>query len=163
MIRANVEIENYDPRDGYYFMKVVDTSSGQILRESEILPMYAGNDIWSVQIAYLPQQDEIEIGEYEIQIITEYGSATGKISFSVTDEEPEPSKLETAGEQTITKESSPKSETSPQNEDEFLKKESSNYEKGLDSYQLGNYVEALTYFELAIKEEPENQDAKKIT
>ena len=85
MIRANVEIENYDPRDGYYFMKVVDTSSGQVLRESEVLPKPAVNDIWGVQIAYLPQHNEIEIGEYEIQIITEFGSATGKTSFSVTD------------------------------------------------------------------------------
>jgi len=111
MIRANVEIENYDPRDGYYFMKVVDTSSGQVLRESEVLPMPKGNDIWGVQIAYLPQHNEIEIGEYEIQIITEFGSATGKTSFSVTDKISPDSQEIVSTEKVV--EQSPESEPTP--------------------------------------------------
>ena len=46
MIRAKVVIENFDPAgDGYYFMRVSD-SLGNVVKETEILPKYKGNQIW---------------------------------------------------------------------------------------------------------------------
>jgi len=85
IIRAIVEIENYDPGDGHYFMKVVNTSTGEELKESEIFLRYFKSDIWNVQIAYIPQQNDLEVGQYEIQIITEFGNKIGIASFSVVD------------------------------------------------------------------------------
>ena len=109
MIRANVEIENYDHRDGNYFMKVVDSSTGKIIKESKVLPRYKTADMRYTQIAYLPQENEIEVGEYEIQIITEFGSAIGKTSFLVIDKmQPQP-KTETADDIAIAKVTSPAS------------------------------------------------------
>ncbi len=35
-------------------------------------------DMWGTQIAYFPQENEIKVGEYEIQIFTQFGSAIGK-------------------------------------------------------------------------------------
>ncbi len=75
MIRANVEIENYDPRDGYYFMKVVDTSSGQILMGQgwmqrsavvEVVEEEAAAIVVLVESVHLVRTESITIG-------TEYG------------------------------------------------------------------------------------------
>jgi len=88
LIRANVEILNYDPRDGYYFMKVTNIDTEEILKNTEIMPKYQGNEIWGVQMAYLvPDQiekDEI-VGDYLIQVYSEFGTAVDSEIFSVVD------------------------------------------------------------------------------
>ncbi len=108
MLRAYVEFENYDPHDGHSFMKVVDSTTGYIIKESEILPRKKTADMWGTQIAYFPQENEIKVGEYEIQIITQFGSAIGKTSFSVIDKM-QPPKTETADDIPIAKLTSPAS------------------------------------------------------
>ena len=93
MIRAEVEIENFDPAgNGYYFMKVTQLSTDKVLTETEIHPMNRGNEIWGVQIAYLLDEkifgipaDEL-IGKYELQITTEIGNSTAKTTFEVVKE-----------------------------------------------------------------------------
>ena len=97
LIRADVEIKNFDPAgDGYYFMKITQLSTGKVLTETEILPMNRGNEIWGMPIAYLFDEsnagsstDDV-IGVYEIQIITEHGTATAKTTFTVLSSEPLP-------------------------------------------------------------------------
>jgi len=107
LFRAYVVIENYDPRDGHYFLKVVDSTTGIIIKESEILPRYKTADMWGTQIAYLLQENDIEVGQYEIQIISEFGSAIGKTSFLVIDKmQSLPPKTQTADDIPIAKVSS---------------------------------------------------------
>jgi len=102
LIRANVEIENFDPAgDGYYFMKVIQLSTGKVLTESEIQPKDRGNQIWGVHIAYLFDEDKVGtsiddvIGDYEIQIITEYGTSTATTSFSIVESSQSETHLQT--------------------------------------------------------------------
>jgi len=88
LVRANIEITNYNPNDGYYFMRVTNQNTEEVIKESEILPKYITNEIWGVQIAHLiPDQVEKEeiIGDYLIEIYSEYGSATASTIFSVVD------------------------------------------------------------------------------
>ncbi len=111
LIRANVEIVNYDPRDGYYFMKVVDTSTGKVLRESEILPHYIGNDIWGVQVAYMTKENDLEVGEYGIIISTEFGTATASTTLSVVETITQPEQQEVKEAEKITQTSVRQSKT----------------------------------------------------
>jgi len=106
LIRADVEIKNFDPGDGYYFMKITQLSTGEVLSETEIRPTGRGNQIWGVQIAYWLDENKVGIsrddliGDYEMQIKTEYGRATAKTTFSIVgniqpeNEKPPPQKIE---------------------------------------------------------------------
>jgi len=86
IIRASIEIESFDPRDGYYYMRVVQLSTGEILTESEIFPKDITNEFWATKIAYVVDENiENVIGDYEIQIFTEFGTATAKTKFSVVE------------------------------------------------------------------------------
>ena len=88
LVRANVEISNYNPRDGYHFMRITNIATEEILKDTEIMPKYQGNEIWGVQIAYLiPDQiekDEI-VGDYLIEVYSEFGTAMSTTIFSVVD------------------------------------------------------------------------------
>ena len=88
LVRANVEISNYNPQDGYHFMRITNIATEEILRDTEIMPKYQGNEIWGVQIAYLiPDQiekDEI-VGDYLLEVYSEFGTAMSTIIFSVVD------------------------------------------------------------------------------
>ena len=89
LMRADVEIKNYDPGDGYYFMKITQLSTGEVLNETEIRPTSRGNQLWGMQIAYWLDENQVGIsrddliGDYEMLIKTEYGSATAKTTFSI--------------------------------------------------------------------------------
>jgi len=91
LFRADVKVENFDPSDGAYYMKVVQLSTGEILSQQEIFVKNLPNQIWGTQIAYLALVEEV--GDYEIQMYTEFGSATSKISFSIVEKEAVPSQL----------------------------------------------------------------------
>jgi len=88
LVRANVEISNYNPQDGYHFMRITNIATEEILKDTEIMPKYQGNEIWGVQIAYLiPDQiekDEI-VGDYRIEVYSEFGTAMYTTIFSVVD------------------------------------------------------------------------------
>jgi len=98
IIRAAVEIQNYTPSDGYYFMRVTHLPTQIVLKDFEIYPKDFGNDLWAVQIAYPILESDIKVGdqtlfgEYEIHITTENGSQTASTKFSIfeLDSENEP-------------------------------------------------------------------------
>jgi len=96
LLRATVEIQNYNPQDGYYFMKIVQVQTGTGIKQSEILPTDIANDLWGVPIAFMIT-DDVEVGKYEIQIRTEFGTETAKAEFSILESAPEP-EPETASE-----------------------------------------------------------------
>jgi len=89
IIRATVEIQNYTPSDGIYFMKVTHLPTQKVMRDAEIYPRASGNDMWSVQIAYPFLESDIKVGdqtlfgEFEIHIRTEFGSQTASTKFSI--------------------------------------------------------------------------------
>ncbi len=89
IIRATVEIQNYTPSDGIYFMKVTHVPTQRVMKNFEIHPRDIGNDVWAVQIAYPFLESDIKIGdqpflgEFEILIKTEFGSQTASTTFSI--------------------------------------------------------------------------------
>ncbi len=89
IIRATVEIQNYTPSDGIYFMKVTHLPTQRVLKDFDIYPRPSGNSLWSVQVAYPFLESDIKIGdqaflgEFEIHIRTEKGSQTASTQFSI--------------------------------------------------------------------------------
>ena len=85
-VRANVSIENYDPGDGYHFMKVTRISDGEVIKHSEIQPKIGPDDVWSVQIMHYIDttlvDDEI-LGDYELEISSEFGTISAGTQFSI--------------------------------------------------------------------------------
>jgi len=89
LIRASVEVQNYDAAgDGYYYMLLIQPG-GRILSEEEILMAPKGNQLWGVQIAGMLDDEKIMkggkpvLGQYEIKVITELGSATASAYFTI--------------------------------------------------------------------------------
>jgi len=85
MIRAKVVIENFDPGDGYYFMRVSD-SSGNVVKETEILPKNKGNEIWGTEFAHIITNEVPET--FQILIYTEFGTATATETISLLETKP---------------------------------------------------------------------------
>jgi hypothetical protein len=52
MIRADIEIQNYDPQHGYHFMEISRLSDGEILKTTEILPKAIDDNLYGVQILH---------------------------------------------------------------------------------------------------------------
>ncbi len=86
LFRAKVVIENFDPAgDGYYFMRVSD-SSGNVVKETEILPKYKGNEIWGTEVAHIITNEVPET--FQILIYTEFGTATATETISLLETKP---------------------------------------------------------------------------
>lgn len=89
IIRAFVEVQNYTPSDGQYFMKVIHVPTTMILQESVIYPADSGNDLWTVQIAYPILDSDLQVngqtltGEFEIHVRTEFDSQTASTTFYI--------------------------------------------------------------------------------
>ena len=89
IVRATVEIQNYSPSDGIYFMKITHIPTKTIVKESEITPRYSGNGLWDAQIGYLLLETNTKslnqtlTGKYMLQINTLQGSKTSNTSFSI--------------------------------------------------------------------------------
>jgi len=105
LIRASVEVENYDAAgDGYYFMQLIQPG-GRILSEEEILMAPKANQLWGVQIAGMLDDEKIMkggkpvLGQYEIKVITELGSATASAYFTIIKPSDPQSPIETVEEE----------------------------------------------------------------
>jgi len=85
MIRAKVVIENFDPSDGYYFMRVSD-SSGNVVKDTEIFPKDKANQIWGTEIAHIITNEVPET--FQILIYTEFGTATATATVSLLETKP---------------------------------------------------------------------------
>jgi len=90
LMRASVEVMNYNPAaTGAYYMQLIQSSTGKILSEKEILVTPRDNDLWGTHIAGMLDEEKINqngkpvLGNYEIKVITEYGSYTGSASFQI--------------------------------------------------------------------------------
>lgn len=88
MIRADVEVMNFDPQVTY-MMQITQLSTQKVVSYKEIMIRNISNGMWGTKVAYLLDEHQLgkdgeEItGEYEIQIKTELGTAVGKTNFFV--------------------------------------------------------------------------------
>ena len=69
-------------------MEISRVSDGEIVKNTEILPKFAGgdDDVWKVQVLhYLEpgESDESMIGDYQLRIYSEYGSGESVSTFSI--------------------------------------------------------------------------------
>jgi len=90
LMRASVEVINYNPAaTGHFFMQLIQSSTGKILSEKEILIAPRDNDLWGSHIAGMLDEEKINqngkpvLGNYEIKVITELGSYSGSASFTI--------------------------------------------------------------------------------
>jgi len=86
MVRASVEIQNYNPQDGYHFMQVIRLSDGEIIKDTEIIPKNITNELFGVQISHYLVPDEFDeelLGDYELRIYSEFGSSEADEIFSI--------------------------------------------------------------------------------
>jgi len=89
LLRAYVDVINFDPSDGYHFMKIVHLSTGSIISDQEIFIREKANDQAGTNVAYLIDEAELNIngtsiyGDYEIVISSEFGKSVGKTTFSL--------------------------------------------------------------------------------
>ncbi len=90
MIRATVQIQNYDPQDGYHFMQVIRLSDGEIIKDTEISPRVIGggvdDNLWQVKVSHYlePGANAIDlIGDYGLRIYSQYGPSEAVSTFSI--------------------------------------------------------------------------------
>ena len=86
MIRAEIEIQNYDPQDGYHFMQVVRLSDQEIIKDTEIMPKIIDDDLFGVQILHYLEPDDDEsnlIGDYGLRIYSQFGASEAVSTFSI--------------------------------------------------------------------------------
>jgi len=90
MIQATVQIQNYDPQDGYHFMQVIRLSDGEIIKDTEISPRVIGggvdDNLWQVKVSHYlePGENTIDlIGDYGLRIYSEYGPSEAVSTFSI--------------------------------------------------------------------------------
>jgi hypothetical protein len=89
LLRAYVDVFNFDPSDGYHFMQIVHSSTGSIVSEQEIIIREKGNDKAGTNVAFLIDESELNVngtsiyGDYEIVISSEFGKSVAKTTFSL--------------------------------------------------------------------------------
>lgn len=89
LIRAYVEVINFEPTDGYYFMHIIQPTTNKTVAEQEIVIKEKGNGAAGAHVAYLINDEDIlenglrVKGDYEILISTEFGDTQGSTSFSI--------------------------------------------------------------------------------
>jgi len=89
LIRAYVDILNFNPSDGFYYMRIVQTPTDKIITEKEIVIREKSNGEAGTDIAYLIDDDVINTngtiiqGDYAIEVFSENGNSIGATTFSI--------------------------------------------------------------------------------
>jgi len=88
LLRVYVDITNFDPSDGYYFLRIIQSATNTIISEDEIIIREKSNGEAGADVAHLIIEDELGttanmLGNYEVIVFSEYGSAIGNVTFSV--------------------------------------------------------------------------------
>lgn len=89
LIRAYVDIENFDPSDGRYIMRIIQSLTDKIIAENEIVIREKSNGEAGSDVAYLIDDDVITTngtiiqGDYKIEIFSEKGTSIGDTTFTI--------------------------------------------------------------------------------
>jgi len=89
LIRAYVDILNFNPSDGFYYMRIVQTLTDKIITEKEIIIREKSNGEAGADIAYLIDDDVINTngtiiqGDYAIEVFSKNGNSIGATTFSI--------------------------------------------------------------------------------
>ena len=144
LIRAYVEVINFEPTDGYYFMHIIQPTTNKTVAEQEIVIKEKGNGAAGAHVAYLINDEDIlenglpVKGDYEILISTEFGDTQGSASFSII-ESSDPT-LESIEEKIISKQTE-----SNENESEFVSEaQIQSEEKSIIEEESDSIIEEVT-------------------
>jgi len=89
LIRAYVDVLNYNPSDGYYFMRIVQIPTEKVIIEKEIIIREKSNGQSGTDIAYMIDDDVIKTnnaiiqGDYAIEVFSKNGNSTASTTFSI--------------------------------------------------------------------------------
>lgn len=89
LLRAYVDIVNYDPSDGYYYLRIIQPTTDKIISEEEIIIRAKSNDKAGADIAHMFNEEELNdngvpiLGDYKIEIFSKKGTAIGTSTFSI--------------------------------------------------------------------------------
>lgn len=88
LLRAYVDITNFNPSDGYYYLRLIQSATGTIISEENIIIREKSNGKAGADVAHLVTEDEINhtanmFGKYDIEVFTEFGTAVGNATFSI--------------------------------------------------------------------------------
>jgi hypothetical protein len=88
LLRVYVDITNFNPSDGYYFLRVTQSATDTIISEKNIIIREKSNGEAGADVAHLVTEDDINhtgimLGDYDVRVFTEFGTAIGNTTFSV--------------------------------------------------------------------------------
>ncbi len=88
LLRVYVNITNFDPSDGYYYLRLTQSATDTIISEDEIIIREKSNGQAGADVAHLITEDEINhtgimLGNYDVLVLTEHGTAIGNATFSI--------------------------------------------------------------------------------
>jgi hypothetical protein len=89
LVRAYVDITNFDPSDGRYMMRIIQSLTDKIIAENEIVIREKSNGEAGADVAYLIDDDVITVngtiiqGDYKIEVFSEEGDAIASTIFTI--------------------------------------------------------------------------------
>jgi len=88
LLRVYVDISNFDPSDGYYFLRIIQSSTNTIISEDNIVIREKSNGKAGADVGHLLKEDTLGttadmLGNYEVVVFTENGGVIGNTTFTV--------------------------------------------------------------------------------
>lgn len=88
LLRVYVDITNFDPSDGYYYLRVIQSATETIISEDNIIIREKSNGNAGADVAHMITEDELNHtgilqGIYDVVVFTEHGTAIGNTTFSI--------------------------------------------------------------------------------
>jgi len=89
LIRAYVDIDNFDPSDGRYMMRIIQPLTDKIIEENEIVIREKSNGEAGADVAYLIDDDVITTngtiiqGDYKIEVFSQKGNSIASTTFTI--------------------------------------------------------------------------------
>jgi hypothetical protein len=89
LVRAYVDIVNFDPSDGRYIMRVIQSLTDKIISENEIIIREKSNGEAGSDVAYLIDDDVVQangttvLGDYKIEVFSQNGNSIASTTFTL--------------------------------------------------------------------------------
>jgi len=88
LLRVYVDITNFDPSDGYYFLRIIQSATNTIISEDNIIIREKSNGKAGADVGHLVKESTLGttadmLGNYEVMVFTENGGVIGNATFTV--------------------------------------------------------------------------------